>query len=85
MMEGLKRVLNEPVLLGAAIRLSILAVMAFGVRVTPEQLAAVMAALEAILALATRAFVTPNHLAEARVAAGGSPTVPLDKQQGGGQ
>lgn len=82
-MEALKRLLNEPVLLGAAIRLTLIAVMAFGAHMTMEQVAAIMAAVEAILALLTRAFVTPNHLAEARVAAGGSPTVPMDKQGGG--
>jgi hypothetical protein len=71
------RLMNEPVLLGGAIRAVLLAGMAFGLTVTPEQLAAVMLAVEAVLALFTRAIVTPNQLAEARVAAGGSPTQPL--------
>lgn len=70
------RVLNEPVLLGATIRAVLLAIMSFGFNITVVQLAATMVAVEALLALITRAFVTPNHLAEARVAAGGSPTQP---------
>lgn len=65
--EPAMNLLNEPVLIGGAIRAVILAAMAFGFTVTPEQLGAVMLAVEAVLALATRAFVTPNHLAEARV------------------
>lgn len=73
------RIFNEPVLLGTAIRAIILAGIAFGLNVTPEQLAAVMLAVEAVLALITRAVVTPNHLAEARVDAGGRPSIPLGK------
>lgn len=75
------RIFNEPVLIGGAIRAVLLAAMAFGLQVTPEQLAAVMLAVEAVIALVTRAFVTPNHLAEARVAAGNSPTTPLTAAQ----
>lgn len=70
------RLLNEPVLIGAAIRAVIYAAMAFGLEMTTEQLGALMAAVEAILALVTRALVTPNQLAEARVDAGLSPTQP---------
>ena len=69
------RLLNEPVLIGAAIRAVILAAVTFGLTVTAEQIAALMVAVEAVMALITRAIVTPNKLAEARVAAGGSPTV----------
>jgi hypothetical protein len=69
------RLLNEPVLFGAAVRAVLLAAMAFGTPMTPEQLAAAMGAVEAVLALITRTLVTPNQLAEARVAAGVSPTV----------
>lgn len=69
-------IFNEPVLLGTAIRAVILAAMAFGFSMTPSQLAAVMLAVEAVLAIVTRALVTPNHLAEARVSAGGRPTIP---------
>ena len=71
---ALRRLLNEPVLIGAAVRAVIFAAMAFGVHVTMEQLAALMAAVEAVLALVTRALVTPNQLAESRVAQGLSPT-----------
>lgn len=78
MLEQIRRLLNEPVLLGAAVRAIVFAAMAFGLDVTVDQLAAVMAAVEAVLALATRALVTPNQLAEARVAAGGSPTTPSE-------
>jgi hypothetical protein len=50
--------------------------VSFGWTLTVEQIASVMLAVEAVLALVTRALVTPNQLAEARVAEGGSPTVP---------
>jgi hypothetical protein len=74
----LQRLFNEPVLIGAAIRALIYAAMAFGTPVTVEQLGALMAAVEAVLAVITRALVTPNQLAEARVASGGSPTKPRE-------
>ena len=73
-----KRLLNEPVLIGAAIRLSLIAAIAFGLPMTEQQMLALMAALEAVLALVTRALVTPNQLAEARVDAGNRPTEPLN-------
>lgn len=72
-----KRLLNEPVLIGAAIRLSLIAAIAFGMNMTEDQMLALMAALEAILALVTRALVVPNKLAEERVDAGNRPTEPL--------
>lgn len=75
----MSRLLNEPVLIGAAIRAVIYAATAFGFEMKPEQLAALMGAVEAIMALVTRALVTPNQLAEARVDAGGRPTEPLNK------
>ena len=75
----MSRLFNEPILLGAAVRAVFLAGMAFGLPVTPVQLGTVMLALEAVITLVTRAYVTPNVLAEARVAAGGSPTTPLAK------
>lgn len=75
----MNRLLNEPVLIAGAVRAVIFAAMTFGVTVTDVQLAAVMGALEAILLLVTRATVTPNQLAEYRVAAGGAPTVPLNR------
>lgn len=70
------RIFNEPVLIGAAVRAVIYAAMAFGLKMSTEQLGALMAAVEAILALVTRALVTPNQLAEARAAEGLSPTQP---------
>lgn len=72
----MSRLLNEPVLIGAAIRAVLGAIVAFGFEISAEQMAAGMAAVEAILALVTRALVTPNQLAEARVDAGGRPTTP---------
>lgn len=78
-MEGWKRIFNEPILLGGVVRAVIYMLMAFGVGISTEQLAAVMTVVETILLLVTRAYVTPNHLAEARVAQGGSPTTPLNK------
>lgn len=74
----LKRLFNEPVLVGTAIRSIFLLVMTFGVNITPTQFAAVMATVEIILTLITRTLVTPNQLAEERVAAGGSPTKPRE-------
>lgn len=74
----MSRIFNEPVLLGTAIRATILAVAAFGFHITADQIAALMLAVESIIALVTRAFVTPNHLAEARVAMGLSPTLSRD-------
>lgn len=72
------RLLNEPVMVGAVIRAIILAASSFGADITPEQMAALMLAVEGILALVTRALVTPNQLAEHRVEMGGSPTTPLN-------
>lgn len=51
---------REPVAILAAVRAAVLAVMGFGViHVSPSQLAGVMLALEAVLALVTRSKVTP--------------------------
>ena len=72
----MSRLLNEPVMIAAAIRAVILAAVSFGLNVTAEQTATLMVAVESVLALVTRSLVTPNQLAEARVAAGGSPTTP---------
>jgi hypothetical protein len=68
--------LNEPVLIATAIRAVLIAGMAFGLNMSMVQLGTVMIAVEAVLGVITRALVTPNKLAEERVAAGGSPTVP---------
>lgn len=48
----------EPVAIGAAIRAVILAGVAFGLDWTPEQIAAVMFAVEAVLVIFTRGSVT---------------------------
>ena len=42
----MNRLLNEPVMIGATIRAVILAAVAFGLTVTPEQLASLMVAVE---------------------------------------
>jgi DnaJ-class molecular chaperone len=63
----LKRLLNEPVALGVAIRMTLLAAIAFGLSMTDTQLVSLMAAVEAVLGLFTRQSVTPNQLAESRV------------------
>ena len=76
----LTRLLNEPALVAAAVRAIIFCAVAFGWKLTTEQIGAVMLALEAVLTMLTRALVTPNQLAEARVDAGGRPSVSLDKQ-----
>jgi hypothetical protein len=72
----MNRLLNEPTVIAGAIRAIILAGTAFGLQWSAEQVAALMFAVEAVLTVINRALVTPNQLAEARVAAGGSPTVP---------
>jgi hypothetical protein len=59
----------------------ILAAVSFGFDMTTEQIASTMFAVEAVIALVTRARVTPNALAEHRVDMGGRPTVPLGEQQ----
>jgi hypothetical protein len=74
----MSRLWNEPVMIAAAIRAVILAAVSFGLDVTAEQIATLMVAVEAVLAMVTRALVTPNQLAERRVAMGGPPTTPRD-------
>lgn len=51
----------EPVAIAAAIRAVILCAVAFGLRWTPEQIAAVMLAVEAVMALVTRASVVSSN------------------------
>ena len=65
---------NEPVMIAAAIRAVIVAAIAFGLDMTPEQMGSLMLAVEAILAVVTRSQVTPNQLAEHRVDMGYRPT-----------
>ena len=74
----MNRLLNEPVLIASLVQSAIGAGIAFGLKVTPEQLAAVLALTGTLLAVLARVFVTPNQLAEARVTAGGRPTVPMN-------
>lgn len=74
------RLLNEPSVIAGAIRAIILCGTAFGLGWTGEQIASVMLAVEAVLTLVTRALVTPNQVAEARVDRGGRPSVPMDQQ-----
>lgn len=50
---------REPVAILAVVRALVLAGMAFGLKVSVEQLAAVMLALETVLTLVTRSKVTP--------------------------
>lgn len=50
---------REPVAIAAAIRAILLSAVAFGLRWTPEQIAAFMLATEAVLAVVTRNRVTP--------------------------
>mgnify|MGYP001619088772 FL=1 len=54
-----RKILNEPVTVGALFRACLLALMAFGFTITNEQMAAVMLVVELALALFTRATVTP--------------------------
>lgn len=50
----LVRIYNEPVLLATAIRAFLYWVMAVGLSISPEQMAATMTMVEAILAIFTR-------------------------------
>jgi hypothetical protein len=72
---GWRRLLNEPALLSALVNTALVALIAFGVTLTDAQMVAVMGFVNTVLAVAVRTMVTPNQLAEARVAAGVSPTV----------
>ena len=57
---------REPVAIAGAIRAVILCAVAFGLKWSPEQIAAVMLAVEAVLTLVTRqSVVTPNTLEKA--------------------
>ena len=49
----------EPVAVAAALRTAILCAVAFGLSWTPEQIASLMLAVEALFAVVTRARVTP--------------------------
>lgn len=57
---------REPVLIAGAIRAVLLVAVSFGVDITPEQLATLMIAVEAVLTVVTRQTVTsPATLREA--------------------
>lgn len=72
---NINRIFNEPVALGAIVRLGILMLMSLDVlKLTEGQMLAVMGFVEAVIGFITRTFVTPNHLAESRVVDGRSPT-----------
>lgn len=51
---------REPALIAGAIRAILLCAVAFGLRWTPEQIAAFMLAVEAVLTLIVRHNVTPT-------------------------
>lgn len=51
---------REPVALASALRAVLLVAIAFGVAVDEEQLAAIMLAVELVLALLVRSKVTPT-------------------------
>jgi hypothetical protein len=76
------RIKNEPAVVSAIVRQAIVLLSAFGLNMTAEQTVAVSLFVESITTLFTRQSVTPNQLAEHRVAMGGSPTVPLDEKKG---
>lgn len=50
---------NEPVAIAAALRVVLLAAMAFGLKLSVEQVAAVAVAVETVLALFVRSKVAP--------------------------
>lgn len=52
--------MREPVAIAAAIRALVLLGVAFGLHWTAEQIAALMVAVEAVLALIVRSKVTPT-------------------------
>lgn len=52
---------HEPVAIAAAVRAIILCAVAFGLKWSAEQVAAIMLALEAVLAVVVRSKVTPNQ------------------------
>jgi hypothetical protein len=56
---------KEPVVIAGAVRAIILAAVAFGLELTPEQIAATMLAVEAVLTLLTRQSVTATATLQA--------------------
>jgi hypothetical protein len=76
----MNRLFNEPTLLAGAVRAIIAAAVTFGLKWTPDQIGSTILAVEAVLTLVNRSMVTANHVAEARVDAGGRPSISLAKQ-----
>lgn len=62
-------VVTQPTLLATAVRVTLLGTLAFGVGLSAEQVAAVMLAVEAWLAVFAYSLVTPNVWAKERQAA----------------
>lgn len=56
----IQKLLSEPIAIATAIKAVIFCAVQFGLDWTPEQVVSVMVAVEAVLALVTRALVTPN-------------------------
>lgn len=54
------KISTEPIVIGAAVRAIILCGVAFGLKWSTEQIAAIMLAVECVLAIFTRQAVTPN-------------------------
>jgi hypothetical protein len=59
-MTLLHRIAREPALITSAVRAALYCAVLFGLPLTDEQTAGVLLAVEAVLALATRALVTPT-------------------------
>lgn len=54
---------REPVAIAAAVRSVLAVAIGFGLNIDPEQLAAIVVAVEVVLGLFVRASVTPNGTA----------------------
>ena len=68
-MEGLKRVLREePTIIAAAIRQTLLAAVLLGLRLDEAQVVGIMIAVESILTMFNRSMVTPVAKVEEAVA-----------------
>lgn len=74
----MNRLLNEPVWISNAVRALIALGVGFGLNVTAEQVSLIIVVVDTVIAPILRSLVTPNQLAEHRVAMGGSPTKPLN-------
>lgn len=72
---------DEPVLFQAAIQAGLAMGMSFGLSLSVEQMGTVMAFTAAVLAFVTRTHVTPNHVADQRVAVALHTPVPKRRKQ----